>query len=179
MKKALQDGGPAFHSMIDGRVNTWDSKVAEELLERVNQVLSGIPPESELYLPAEYGFWMAMGSLLDRLIQEGVTSKMIANLNFGLRNISFRHVLRLTDSGEPTWQYIADFRLGPDAIASAAYGFSHLLEVGALDGLKRCESTDCRNFFIGRPNAKWCSKRCGSRYRVRLKRQKQHRSTSQ
>ncbi|WP_083885943.1 CGNR zinc finger domain-containing protein [Halobacteriovorax marinus] len=47
-----------------------------------------------------------------------------------------------------------------------------MTSLGWLDGLKRCQSPECKKFFIGRSNVKWCSKTCGSRSRVKKMRKK-------
>jgi hypothetical protein len=39
----------------------------------------------------------------------------------------------------PSWQYIVDFGTPLDLAAGIADGFSHLLAIGALDGIKQCE----------------------------------------
>jgi predicted RNA-binding Zn ribbon-like protein len=75
--------------------------------------------------------------------------------------------------GGAYWQRdIADMRRPPDVQGIAAHLFSNQLALGALAGLKRCAEADCRKFFIGRPNKKWCSDSCGSRSRVRRKRRR-------
>lgn len=54
----------------------------------------------------------------------------------------------------------------------AAYAFSAQLTVDGFVRLKYYEMRDCHKFFIGRPNTKWCSKACGSKYRVTEKRKR-------
>lgn len=157
---------------MDGKIQRWDAGLTDELLEMVNHVLREELGASPLRVEAGYVFCAAMHDWLDRLFVDGPTEEMIAELNTELEDIRFQHVLEQTTSGRPKWDYIVDFGPGLDPDSAAAYGFSHLLEAGALDGLKRCQMEDCENFFIGRPNAKWCSKKCGSLHRVRSMRER-------
>ena len=55
----------------------------------------------------------------------------------------------------------------PPPLVFGAYMFSNVVSLGGLERLKRCQSNDCLNFFIGRPNAKWCTSSCGSKCRVK------------
>lgn len=68
--------------------------------------------------------------------------------------------------------YVAHLTHHPDPGILACYLFSSMATLGWLDGLKRCKSSDCQKFFIGRSNVKWCSKTCGSRSRVKKMRKK-------
>jgi predicted RNA-binding Zn ribbon-like protein len=111
-----------------------------------------------------------MNAWFERYVQESASDEIIKDLNDELEWVRFRHVLRKTKTGTPAWQHIVDFEEAQDPFASAAYAFAHLLGIGGLRGLKRCQMPDCGRFFIGRPNAKWCSDACGSRHRVREKR---------
>jgi hypothetical protein len=44
---------------------------------------------------------------------------------------------------------------------------------GLLPRIKRCEEKEnCGRYFFGDPRAHWCSRKCGSRARVRAKRRK-------
>ena len=142
------------------------------VIDMINQVLGKGLGKSVAYVDVGYVFCEAMHTWLEQLVQEGVTTKMIEDLNTELEGIRFQHVLKKDDSGEPTWLYIADYGFGQDADSRAAYAFSQLLTCGALEGLKKCQMSDCDNFFLGRPNAKWCSKKCGARHRVRSKRKR-------
>jgi hypothetical protein len=157
---------------MDGKVQSWDTGITKDLIDMVNQVLREGSGASPAYVQGGYVFCAAIHDWMEKLVTEGVTREMIANLNTELEEVRFQHVLSQGPSGKTKWKYIGDFQGGLDPDAAAAYGFSHLLQAGALDGLKRCQLEDCENFFIGRPNAKWCSARCGSLHRVRAKRKR-------
>ena len=173
MKKTLRSGSRTFRSLMDGTVQSWDTTITVGLIEMVNRVLAEQTGASPSYVTAVYAFCAAMHDWMERLVEKGVTKGLIDDLNDELEDVRFQHVLEGDGAGQPTWRYIADLESGLDPDSAAAYGFSHLLEAGALDGLKRCQLSDCENFFIGRPNAKWCSQKCGSLHRVRAKRKRE------
>lgn len=77
-------------------------------------------------------------------------------------------------SNGPYWRRIANADAIDDPGLGIAYCIAHLLEIGAFDGLKRCNMKDCEKYFIGPPNRKWCSKKCGSLHRVRKKRKQKN-----
>ncbi|MBX2988844.1 MAG: CGNR zinc finger domain-containing protein [Bdellovibrionaceae bacterium] len=68
--------------------------------------------------------------------------------------------------------FVAHIPHEPPPTVFASYMFSNMTSLGWLEGLKRCRNPECQQFFIGRPNVKWCSKSCGSLYRVRQKRKR-------
>lgn len=78
-----------------------------------------------------------------------------------------------SDSGIPLWRHVANADKIDHPELSIAYAVAQLLVAGLLEGLRRCQPETCRNLFIGRPDAKWCSKNCGSKYRVTKKRKKE------
>lgn len=168
MKKALHDDYQTFFSVRNGKVESWDSGIVDGLLSMVNQVLKEEIGLSIGYVNELYVFSAAMHDWMEQLVEDGVTDELSAELE----EVRYRRQLKPSKSGKPSCQYLADFETPLDPAAGAAYGFSHLLEIGALEGLMQCQMSDCENFFIGRPNAKWCSTRCGARHRVRSKRKR-------
>lgn len=60
----------------------------------------------------------------------------------------------------PTWECVW-------ALAVARF-----INSGLVKKLKKCQLSECNNFFIGGPRAKWCSDNCGSKHRVRNKRKR-------
>ena len=78
----------------------------------------------------------------------------------------------LSPKGPPFWRRVANGDQINDPHVGVAYGVAHLLALGALEGLKRCRLHSCQNFFIGPPNKKSCSEKCGSHFRVKKKRKK-------
>lgn len=55
----------------------------------------------------------------------------------------------------------------PNPSMFGAYFFNHVVSLGGLKQLKKCSNNNCLKFYIGRSNTKWCSKSCGSKYRVK------------
>jgi hypothetical protein len=71
--------------------------------------------------------------------------------------------------------FVAHIPNKPHPTIFAAYMFSNMTSLGWLEGLKRCKSPECQQFFLGRSNVKWCKKSCGSLCRVRQKRKRDKR----
>ena len=113
---------------------------------------------------------------LSRIARYGVSEALAKELSGHLKEIQFRMTLRF----ESDRQRLA-FRFGMTRyddlvevipMSYAALMVASLVESGALDGLKRCGMSDCKNLFVGSDRAKWCSETCGSRHRVRNKRKR-------
>lgn len=93
---------------------------------------------------------------------------MVDEFNELLTNVRYIHVLSISEHGETYWQSnIVDMQRGSTPPEVAVYALSRHLAAGGLTSLKRCEQSDCEKFFVGRSNAKWCSKSCGAKHRVR------------
>lgn len=186
MKKALQDGEDLYASLREGSLYVWGKDDAALLLEAANKtlgfeilerkgsvVLKRGRSRIEVRITAEDVFGIAARDWLCRLLDRGVSENMIDELNEKLSEIRFIHVLMLSKNRTPYWKYIADLDKSwapPEAMA--AYEFANQLAIGGLADLKCCQMSDCSRFFLGRPNAKWCSTACGSRHRVRQKRKR-------
>lgn len=57
-----------------------------------------------------------------------------------------------------------------DRVASApryAHAFLRIVDAGLIDRIRRCALDDCRAIFFGDVRAEFCSKSCGTKYRVR------------
>ena len=65
---------------------------------------------------------------------------------------------------------LADLDPMPSPEAYAANDFSRILTSGMLERVRRCQMEGSKRLFAGPPQAKWCSKTCGSKHRVRKKR---------
>ena len=82
-----------------------------------------------------------------------------------------KRILDIYDDGRPRWTNIADLD-GLEPESKAAYAISNLIGSGTFERLRQCQDNACDQFFLGPPNALWCSKRCGSRARGRAKRKR-------
>lgn len=121
----------------------------------------------------EESFCLAVNDWMSEYADEGrLTDEAIDQLNDFMSTIRYRHVLIPSKTEVPHWEYIADLNRKLDPAESAAFGFSQMLAIGGLKMVKRCQLPDCGHYFLGHTNAKWCSKACGSKYRVRRKRKR-------
>ncbi|MGE4106315.1 MAG: hypothetical protein AB7F66_03815 [Bacteriovoracia bacterium] len=171
MKTPLQHEKEQFLISSKGRLIGWGRKDVKNLIKNANRAKSeGLLSKQSLTLnDAECIFayeWF------DTFLVKGITEEVIKKLNSRITHIHYRHVLMHSSNRGPYWRRIADGDQIDDPELSVAYGIAHLLAVGAFDGLKRCRMQTCQRFFIGRPDAKWCTKACGSRHRVYQKRKR-------
>ena len=185
MKKALHDENDVFFTFREGGLLAWRIYDVDMLLAAANDA-----PDYEVSKKNGFNIYEKDGVVVTRespknafcsivhdwmcdLVDEGATDELIDELNDVLADIRYIHVLIPSEGGIPYWQNnIADMNSPPNVLGAAGYAFAHQLAIGGLEGLKRCQLPDCEKFFIGRPNAKWCSKSCGSKYRIRKKRQR-------
>jgi hypothetical protein len=185
MAKALRDDIEAFFTFRKGQLHRFEVGDIDWLLAAANDAphledkerngmtiryRNGVPARE--ILPDEmFCYWVKRYMVW--IIAHGVTKELINDLNDLLSEVRYIHVLAITKFGEPYWQdNIADMQRGSEPPEVAAFALSHHLAAGGLAGLKRCEQSECKRFFVGRPNAKWCSTTCGSKHRVRKKRKR-------
>ena len=172
MKKPLLDESEIFLSHVEGRISAWDSSVEDVLVEAANQGLKHTFDQTTLLLPELMVFERAVAIWLTRVLNEGVTARLIDDLNKETSNIRYRRLLALEKGASPCWHNIADLDDDLNPEIRAAYAISHLVGSGAFRRLRQCQDDGCDRFFLGPPNAKWCSARCGSRARGRDKRKR-------
>lgn len=170
MKKALRDDPETFFSYVDGKITPWDITDEGVLVEAANQGLNHNFEKTTLLLPELMLFERAAAIWLIRLLEEGVTGRLIDDLNNWTSEIRYRRLLEMNEGDPPQWHEIADLGSSLNPETRAAYAISHLIGSGAFQRLKRCEEEACENFYLGRPDSTWCSKRCGSRARGKKKR---------
>lgn len=172
MKKALPGQNEVFLYERQGEVSVW-GHFAEEIVEVANKALKN---ESVNAFP-EYLVGRNLCEWINRYIKEGITEDFLNDLNAAIHEIRYsKYILPLdllpSETGFPRNTYIAQYDKIPKPEAYAADDFSKLLSSGKLKRLKRCQMEDCEKFFLGPPQATWCSKTCGSKFRVRKKRKK-------
>lgn len=146
------------------------------LIATANKYLGKDDFKKMTHIPFEHLFGYALGCWMARFVDKGFTSQMLKDLRKELSDVRFFHILNpaIPSRGEPLphWEFVADMEDMSDPEVTAAYAFSHQLTLDGFVGLKRCGLSNCKRFFIGRPDAKWCSNACGSRYRVGQKRKR-------
>lgn len=173
MKKALPGQKEVFVIERQGNVVVWDF-FAEEIVDAANNELrtgrANNSPENRVFNNLRK--WMS------RYLNEGITDDLLNDLNAALHEIRYsKYIFPLdllpSEIGFPQNGYVAKYDKIPSPEAYAADDFSKLLTSGMLKRLKRCQMDGCEKFFLGPPQAKWCSKSCGSKFRVREKRRRQ------
>ena len=172
MKKALPGQKEVFIYERQGKVHVWDF-FAEEIVEVANKGLKNEPAGTF----SEYLVCQKLCEWMSRYLKEGITDDFLNDLNAALHEIRYsKYILPLdllpSETGFPQNAYVAKYDKIPKPEAYAADDFSKLLSSGKLKRLKRCQMKGCEKFFLGPPQSRWCSKTCGSKYRVRKKRKK-------
>lgn len=97
--------------------------------------------------------------------EHGLTDDLLNRLGTLIRNVRIQCLVENKDN-KLIAVHVAHIPMNPRPDVFGAYMFSHIASLGGLEGLKRCCNQNCLKFFIGRSNAKWCSKSCGSKFRV-------------
>jgi len=165
MEKALHGCRDQFLLSSKGRLIGWDAADVKNLIRNANiAITEQLKNKNKITIrDAECLFAFEW---FEAYIDKGITKGLVEKLNSRIAHVQYHHVLMHSPKGKPYWRYVANGDQIDDPELSVAYGVSHLLAAGALDGLKRCQAKDCHQFFLGRPNAKWCSNSCGSKHRV-------------
>ena len=147
--------------------NSEEASLIPEAFRKV-RYYAGIPKISE-----EDSFCLSVNDFISEIADEGqITEETIELLNDFMSTIRYRHVLMPSKNGTPYWEYIADLNRQLDPAEAAAFGFAQMLAVDGFSKVKRCQTPECGHYFLGRLNAKWCSRSCGSLFRVQKKRKK-------
>lgn len=173
MKKALPGQKEVFVIERQGNVVVWDF-FAEEILEAVNKGLEGEPSDDS----PQYRVFKNLREWMSRYLKEGVTDELLNDLNAALHEIRYsKYIFPMdllpSEIGFPKNGYVAKYDRTPSPEAYAADDFSKLLTSRALKRVKLCQLKGCERLFLGPPQAKWCSKSCGSKSRVRAKRRRE------
>lgn len=177
MKKALHERKEQFLLSSKGRLIGWGADDVKNLIKNANTAITEkLKRKNTMTIrDAECLLALEWFEALDR----GITKDLVEKLNSRIAHVRYHHILMHSPTGKPYWRYVANGDQIDDPELSVAYGVSHLLAAGALDGLQRCQVKDCEQFFLGRPNSKWCSKSCGSKHRVTKMRKKKLASCSE
>lgn len=169
MKKAQHEPILLFQ---DGQLIGWGKNDVKNLIKSANEAVITEETKTRTDLTWKEFADIIVYEWFERFVDKGVTEEVVKDLNKRLSHIEFRRALMHSKKGPPKWREVADANSMKHPDLKTAYMISHLLAIGALEGLKRCKLKDCRKFFIGPPNRTWCSKSCGSLYRVRKQRKR-------
>ncbi len=172
MEKALQDCFYVQQTDNTGKTDRkppirYDRTFQSFLIDGANNHIKEIANRSSTQAKMdEFIFWC-----MDEFLKHGASPKLLNTLN---RNICIvGHQCHVMPSNKKLLaMFVAHIPHNPPPTVFAAYMFSNMTSLGWLDGLKRCKNPECRQFFIGRSNVKWCAKSCGSLFRVRQKRKR-------
>lgn len=172
MKKALHDIEEVSLFKTNGGIRS-DELSIDAILDNVNRGLKGDFGASN----KEAIGLRKLHQWISRYIDEGATEQLYDDLNADLQHIRYsKHVVPPdffpSEDGNSKGLYIADFTKGNSSEEYAAKEFSRIITDRLINSLKRCRGFDCESVFFGPPQAKWCSKTCGSKYRVREKRKR-------
>lgn len=184
MKKALHENQPIFLETLPGKFSRWDANSVDVLLDLANDVKHEYETiNAEGWATLKRGSILTFGSreesisvvlrvFLNKFLNDGADVQFFEDLNHILKDIPFRNVIIKSKKKNPEWAFIANMTTPMTPLQNATILFSHLVTTEALDKVKLCNMSKCNNFFVGSPNKKWCSKKCGSLHRVRKKRKR-------
>jgi hypothetical protein len=172
MEKALQD---CFYVQMTNKTGItlkrhperYDRKFVSYLIDGANNHVTQLKGrDSNQSSHDEFIYWC-----ISEYLNNGASPALLNTLN---RNISVvGHQCHVMPIGKKfVAMFIAHIPQNPPTTVFASYMFSNMTSLGWLEGLKKCRNPDCLQFFIGRSNVKWCSKSCGSLFRVRHKRKR-------
>lgn len=172
MKKALHRPEKAFLYKKDGKLAP-EEMCVEEIVEAVNRGIKGEWADSSppsIILRKVYD-WIC------RYIDEGPTEAFLNELNGQLHQVQyFNYVVPpdfySTGGKEPQSIYVVNMDINYPPETFAAKEFSRFITCGMLDRIRRCQLPGCEKIFLAPPQAKWCSRSCGSKYRVSKKRKR-------
>lgn len=107
---------------------------------------------------------------LDRAIDTGLSRSFLKEVERKVENFSVPSVPKLSGNRFVWHRILIDPSGVPDMDAAFAMNMCLLINHGVIKKVHRCALDDCRTYFVGDSRSKWCSKSCGSKYRVRQKR---------
>lgn len=172
MKKALHKLEKAFFFEKDGKLHP-EEMCIDEIIAAINRGIKGEwgDTTNEAIILRKIHDWIF------RYIEEGATDEFLNQLNTDLHDMQYFHYVLPADfysakGNQPQSLYVANLNTSYTHETHAAKEFSRLITNGMLNRIKRCQFPGCENIFIGPPQAKWCSKTCGSNYRVNKKRKR-------
>lgn len=190
MKTSLHDSMESWFATREGHIPFW--KWTEDgrtlightgninfLIESANKYIGKDDFKKMSHIPYDHVFGYSLGLWMGRFVEKGFTSELLKELREELGGVRFFHTLNpaIPSRGKPLphWEHSADMEDFNDPQTTAAYAFSQQMTVDGFAKLRRCKDKTCLKFFVGRPDAKWCSKSCGSKHRVNEKRRKDKR----
>lgn len=165
MEKPLHD---CIYVVKDGKKRIrYDRDSIEFLIDGANCYIE----EGKNGPPSKVALTKSIFNLMNEYEKNGPSAQLIVVLTKFLEPVRHQCLIERRNK-KLAMVYVAHLNHHPDPGVLACYLFSSMSSLGWLDGLKRCKSSDCKNFFIGKSNRSWCSTTCGSRARVKKMRKK-------
>ena len=164
MNKALLD---YFYISTNGNLRSYSKDDYEFLIDGANNHIKNIKDRPLFQIILE----KAIYEYMENYFLKGINDELLVTLSKNIEGINHQCLVENLNN-KLTAVHIAHIPFNSPPSMFAAYMFSQITSRGGLEGLKRCKSPECRNFFIGRANVKWCSKKCGSRSRVKKMRRR-------
>ncbi len=161
MEKALHD---YFYINTGKELKLYSDKETSILIEAANfHIERRNGNDSMNTIPALDAF---IYECMEEYSQNGVSDNLLNVLNEILRDVKIQCLVENIEN-KLSAVHVAYMPYNPPPLIFGAYIFSNITSLGGLEKLRRCQSNNCLKFFIGRPNAKWCSNSCGSKCRVK------------
>jgi predicted RNA-binding Zn ribbon-like protein len=161
MEKALHD---YFYINTGMELKLYSCKESSTLIEAANIHIDRNNGKGSLdTIPALEAF---IYECMDEYLRNGVSDGLLNKLNDILKDIKIQCLVENIEK-RLSAVHIACMPINSHPLLLGAYMFSNVASLGGFEGLKRCQSKDCRKFFIGRTNSKWCTNACGSKHRVK------------
>lgn len=160
MEKTLHD---YFYIKTGEEIKCYGSKDAIWLIEAANlHIEMKNDKKLDFSIPALDEF---IYECMELFYENDLSDNLIFKLNEPLKNVRIQCLVENIEN-KLSAVHVANMPFNPHPLAFGAYMFSHVAYLEGFESLKRCYNKDCLKFFLGRPNAKWCSSSCGSKYRV-------------
>lgn len=150
----------------------WSPNAVKNLLRSANEAIINEETTKRTNLSWKEFSDIIAYEWLEMFVEKGITKEVLNELNKRISWIEYRRALVFSESGEPSWREVAINNSLNHPDLKTTYIVSHLLAQGEFKNLRRCKLKDCGKFFVGPPNRTWCSKGCGSLFRIRKKRKK-------
>lgn len=161
MKKTLHD---YFYIKTGNEIKLYGDIDASALIEMANCHIDRENGKELYYSVPELEKFIY--EILGDYIINGVSNVLLNKLNDNLKAVIIQCVVEKIED-KLSIIHIAHMPSNPCPSMFGAYFFSHVVSLGGLKELKKCSNNSCLKFYMGRTNAKWCSKSCGSKYRVK------------
>lgn len=169
------DNCKKFYQIVDGELKMLTAKgLTRGLVSYANACISEKLTERKPSNDFDELVKVISYNLLTKYLSESSSEVFAANINEHSKSIKFRHIFAFPKgSQKPELLEVLDMEIGfGTPYLQSLYPFLCAVKSGEIDNLKQCGSDNCKKFFLGRKNQKWCSDKCGSKSRMKKKRER-------